>query len=57
MALSYIKGMELDLGSLDISGIPNKVYLPVIYEGFVLGGGRIDRTRLKNLYPKGLRYL
>ncbi len=57
MALSYIKGLELDLSTLDMSGIPNKVFLPVIYKGYVLGGGRIDRSRLKNLYPKGLRYL
>ena len=57
MALSYIKGMELNLSDLDISAIPNKVYVPVKYKGCVLGGGRIDRDRLKNLYPKGLRYL
>ena len=55
MALAYINGMELNLSSLDISGIPNRVFLPVMYKGYVLGGGRIDRDRLKNLYPKGLR--
>lgn len=57
MAMAYIKGMELSLSELDISDIPNKVYVPVMYKGFSLGGGRIDRDRLKNLYPKGLRYL
>ena len=57
MALSYLKGMELNLGALDTGSIPSKVFLPVIYKGFVLGGGRTDRDRLKNLYPKGLRYL
>nr|MCR4584680.1 hypothetical protein [Lachnospiraceae bacterium] len=55
MAAAYIKGLELDLSNLPHGQIPNKAYVPVMYRGFCLGGGRTDRDRLKNLYPKGLR--
>ncbi len=45
----YLRGLEIDADT-ERTG-----WCAVIYEGAVLGGGKVSAGRLKNHYPKGLR--
>ena len=47
--VSYLKGEEIEVNS-NLNG-----FVCVTKDGFVLGGGKVSLSRLKNYYPKGLR--
>ena len=46
----YLQGLEIDCGTLN-------GYAAVAVDGYILGFGKCSGGRLKNKYPKGLRYV
>ena len=46
----YLRGEEIEAKEADGSG-----FVAVLYEGAVIGGGKLSGGKIKNHYPKGLR--